>query len=142
WLATHPERDEIVRRYLKHQRRLTRAALERLLADDEADVDEAEDSKGHEEQVIEERVSLNDARLTAVCAELEASGVRSVIDLGCGEGRLLSRLARTKQLTKIVGVDVSPRALEIARDRLRLDALPERERERIALLQGSLTYRD
>jgi len=142
WLATHPARDEIVRRYLKHQRRLTREALERLLAEDEPDVDECEEVKEHEEQAIEERVSLNDARLAAVCAELEASGARSVIDLGCGEGRLLSRLVRAKQLTKIVGVDVSPRALEIARDRLHLDERPERQRERIALVQASLTYRD
>jgi 3' terminal RNA ribose 2'-O-methyltransferase Hen1 len=142
WLAAHPARDEIVSRYLKHQRRLTREALERLLADDESDVDETEEAKEHEEQAIEERVSLNDARLAAVAAELEASGARSVIDLGCGEGRLLSRLVRAKQLTKIVGVDVSPRVLEIARERLHIDELPERQRERIQLFQASLTYRD
>ncbi|HEX3760511.1 MAG TPA: 3' terminal RNA ribose 2'-O-methyltransferase Hen1 [Kofleriaceae bacterium] len=142
WLAAHPARDEIVRRYLKHQRRLTREALERLLADEELDVDEAEQTKEHEEQAIEDRVSLNDARLAAVCAELEASGARTVIDLGCGEGRLLSRLARAKQLARIVGVDVSPRALEIARERLGVDELPDRQRERISLFQASLTYRD
>lgn len=142
WLATHPALDEIVRRYLKHQRKLTREALERLLADDEPDVDEAEEAKEHEEQAIEERVSLNDARLAAVCAELEASGARTVIDLGCGEGRLLSRLSRAKQVTKLVGVDVSPRALEIARERLHIDELPEQKRERISLFQASLTYRD
>jgi 3' terminal RNA ribose 2'-O-methyltransferase Hen1 len=142
WLASHPARDEIVSRYLKHQRKLTREALERLLADDESDVDETERAKEHEEQSIEERVSLNEARLAAVCAELEACGARSVIDLGCGEGRLLARLARAKQLTKIVGVDVSPRPLEIARDRLHLDDASERHRDRIALYQASLTYRD
>jgi 3' terminal RNA ribose 2'-O-methyltransferase Hen1 len=142
WLATHPAREEIVRRYLKHQRKLTQEALERLLADDESDVDEAEEAKEHEEQAIEERVSLNDARLAAVCAELEASGARTVIDLGCGEGRLLSRLSRAKQVTKLVGVDVSPRALEIARERLHIDELPERQRDRISLFQASLTYRD
>lgn len=129
WLAAHPAREAIVRRYLKHQRSLTREALARLLVE-EPEVDEV---------VADERGSLNDARLAAVGAELEACGARSVIDLGCGEGRLLQRLARTKQFTKIVGVDVSPRALEIARERLRLD---ERDQARIALLQGSLTYRD
>jgi 3' terminal RNA ribose 2'-O-methyltransferase Hen1 len=142
WLAAHPARDEIVRRYLKHQRKLTRDALARLLAQDAAELDDAEAAKEREEQVIEERMSLSDARLAAVCAELEASGARSVIDLGCGEGRLLARLVRAQQLTKIVGVDVSPRALEIARERLHLDELPERQRERIALMHGSLTYRD
>ena len=142
WLATHPTRDEIVGRYLKHQRKLTREALERLLADDEPDVDEAEEAKDHEEQSIEERVSLYERRIAAVCAEIEASGARSVVDLGCGEGRLLSRLARAKQLTKITGVDVSPRALEIARDSEHVDELPERQREGLAQLQAELTYRD
>lgn len=142
WLATHPARDEIVARYLKHQRRLTREALERLLADEGIDVDEADASSDHEEQAIERRVSLNDQRLSVVCAELESLGARTVIDLGCGEGRLLSRLVRAKQFTKIVGVDVSPRALEIAHERLRIDDLPDHQRGRITLLQSSLTYRD
>src|SRR6266852_338837 len=39
WLASHPEREQIARRYLKHQTRLARAALDRLL---EEDADEAE----------------------------------------------------------------------------------------------------
>jgi 3' terminal RNA ribose 2'-O-methyltransferase Hen1 len=138
WLAAHPARDEIVRRYLKHQRKLTRVALERLLVDDELDVDEAEEAKEHEEQAIEERVSLNEQRLVAVTSEIEACGARTVIDLGCGEGRFV----RAKHLTKIVGIDVSPRSLEIARERLHVDEMPERQRERIALFQASLTYRD
>ena len=142
WLASHPAREEIVRRYLKHQRKLTREALERLLADEEVDIDESEDTKEHEEQEIEERVSLNEQRLVAVAAEIEACGARTVIDLGCGEGRLLTRLVRAKSLTKVVGIDVSPRSLEIARERLHLDELPERQRERISLFQASLTYRD
>jgi 3' terminal RNA ribose 2'-O-methyltransferase Hen1 len=37
---------------------------------------------------------------------------------------------------------VSVRSLEVAHRRLRLDRLPERQRERIRLIHGSLTYRD
>lgn len=125
WLAAHPAREEIVRRYLKHQRHLTRDALARLEVVEEDDVEDVEDN----------RISLDDARLAAVCGELEAAGARSVIDLGCGEGRLLARLLRMKPLARIAGVDVSPRALEIARERLRDDP-------RLALFQASLTYRD
>src|SRR5581483_5251497 len=40
------------------------------------------------------------------------------------------------------GLDVSHRALEIAADRLHLDRLPPKQRERIDLIHGSLTYRD
>lgn len=142
WLAAHPARAEIVHRYLKHQRRLAREALERLLADDQPDVDEAEDAKEQDEQVLEQRISLNDARLAAVCAELETSGARTVIDLGCGRGRLLERLSRLKQFTKIAGTDVSPRELVLARERLRVDELAEPQRDRLSLFQASLTYRD
>ena len=39
-------------------------------------------------------------------------------------------------------MDVSHRALETAHSRLRLDNLPAAQRERITLLQGSLTYQD
>ena len=39
-------------------------------------------------------------------------------------------------------MDVSSRALEIAERRLKLDRLPDMQRARIQLLQGSLVYRD
>jgi 3' terminal RNA ribose 2'-O-methyltransferase Hen1 len=65
-----------------------------------------------------------------------------VLDLGCGEGKLLRLLLAEKQFDQIVGMDVSWRSLEIAQERLRLDQLPERQRRRIELIQGSLTYRD
>jgi 3' terminal RNA ribose 2'-O-methyltransferase Hen1 len=39
-------------------------------------------------------------------------------------------------------MDVSIRSLEIAHRRLKLDRLPERQRERIRLIHGALTYRD
>jgi len=44
--------------------------------------------------------------------------------------------------TEILGVDVSPRALQVAARRLRVDQLPDRQRERVRLIQSSLTYRD
>jgi 3' terminal RNA ribose 2'-O-methyltransferase Hen1 len=39
-------------------------------------------------------------------------------------------------------MDVSWRSIEIAKERLRIDQLPERQRSRIGLIQGSLMYRD
>jgi 3' terminal RNA ribose 2'-O-methyltransferase Hen1 len=39
-------------------------------------------------------------------------------------------------------MDVSFQSLEIARDRLKLDRMPDKQKERIKLIQGSLLYRD
>ena len=75
-------------------------------------------------------------------AVLKAEGARSVLDLGCGEGRFLRALLADAAFEQIVGVDVSHRALERASERLRLEDLPARRRERISLLHGALTYRD
>jgi predicted TPR repeat methyltransferase len=50
---------------------------------------------------------------------------RRVLDLGCGEGRLIRALLEDRSFEKIVGADVSYRTLEIAEAR----SLP-RARER------------
>ena len=142
WLTAHPEREEIVRRYLKHQRYLMREAQARLLEEENGDSDETSEAHALEEGVLEERISLNQQRLGSVLAALRQSGAKRVLDLGCGEARLLSALLADPSFNEIVGIDVSPRVLEKAADRLRLDSLPPRKRERIKLLQGSLMYRD
>jgi 3' terminal RNA ribose 2'-O-methyltransferase Hen1 len=142
WLAAHPEREMIVTRYLKHRRHLARAALARLLEEDQQEPDEAEAAHAQEEAQVEKKVRLNEQRMDAVVAALKSSGAKRVIDLGCGPGQLLRRLLEDPQFEQIVGMDVSHRALEVAADRLKLDRLPERQRQRITLIQGSLNYRD
>jgi 3' terminal RNA ribose 2'-O-methyltransferase Hen1 len=138
WLGAHPERDLIVRRYLKKQARLYFPALARL---DEAAPPAGEpDEPGREDQ-LEERVSLRDQRLGAVQAALRASGARRVLDLGCGAGALLQRLVR-EDYELVVGADVSVRALEQAARRLDLDGMHDAQRARINLLHSPLTYRD
>lgn len=141
WLAAHPEREEITRRYLKHQKYLMREALARL-ADEGEDPDETAEIHAAQEGAIEERISLNQQRLGSVLAALRQLGAKRVLDLGCGEGRLLSLLLADNSFTNILGIDVSPRVLEKAAERLRLDTMPARKRERLELKQGSLMYRD
>lgn len=142
WLASHPEKEQIVERYLKRRKNLTRHALERLLDDDQSDPDEAELTHADEEQFVEHKISLNEQRLGAVMAVLKGSGARHVLDLGCSTGNLLRCLLAEKQFDQIVGMDVSHRALEIAADKLNLERLPPLQRRRISLIQGSLGYRD
>jgi 3' terminal RNA ribose 2'-O-methyltransferase Hen1 len=141
WLGSHPDKDLIVSRYLKRQRNLTREALSRLLADDSPS-EEAQDSIPAEGEQTERTSSLHEQRLQTVLSVLKDTGAKRVVDLGCGEGKLLRLLLAEKQFETILGMDVSWRSLETAKERLRLDALPERQRRRIELIQGSLTYRD
>jgi 3' terminal RNA ribose 2'-O-methyltransferase Hen1 len=142
WLTSHPEREAITRRYLKHQRSLVDDALAQLVDESEPDPDAAAEAHALEEESIERSISLNEQRLGSVLAALKASGAARVLDLGCGEGRLLQALLKEKQFTEIVGMDVSHRALEIARDRLHYNRLPPIQKERLRLLRGSLIYRD
>ncbi|HEX6808606.1 MAG TPA: 3' terminal RNA ribose 2'-O-methyltransferase Hen1 [Gemmatimonadaceae bacterium] len=143
WLAAHPEREMIAQRYLKHRHSLVRDAIARLIADDDsADDETAPAARDAEEAGLERPISLHEQRLTAVLAALRTSGATSVVDFGCGEGKLLRLLLDDTQFTRIVGMDVSHRALEAAADRMRLERMPEKRRARIELLHGSLTYRD
>lgn len=161
WLKSHPEREMIVRRYLKRRHSLANEALRRLMEVDESssDGDAAADAaaqtaentaaegleeapRDKAEEKLETPLRLHDVRLDAVAQVLKDAGVRRVVDLGCGSGKLLKRLLVEKQFQDILGVDVALRDLEIAARRLRLESLPERQRARINLVQGALTYRD
>jgi 3' terminal RNA ribose 2'-O-methyltransferase Hen1 len=142
WLRAHPERELITNRYLKHQKRLAREALTRLIGEEEPEAEELAEIHTREEEAIEKPISLAEQRIGAVMAALRSAGAKRVLDLGCGEGRLLRELLKDKTFAEIVGLDVSHRVLEIAAQRLHLDNLPTMQKERIRLLHGSLTYRD
>ncbi len=143
WLAAHPDRELIARRNLRHDRRLTNDALARLLTDESVeDPDEVQAAHDEEEQAVEKPISLNEQRLAAVVKELNAAGARRVVDLGCGAGKLIQRILRETKAEKVLGVDVSHRALQAAARRLHLDTMAPRQRERVELVQGALTYRD
>jgi 3' terminal RNA ribose 2'-O-methyltransferase Hen1 len=142
WLSTHPERELIAARYLKHQRGLVRETLARLVVEEAPDPDEADEAREAEEATLESQVSLNEQRLGAVLGALKTGGGKRVLDLGCGEGKLLQLLLADRQFEEIVGLDVSWRALEICTERLKLDRLAANQRQRVRLLHGSLMYRD
>jgi 3' terminal RNA ribose 2'-O-methyltransferase Hen1 len=140
WLATHPERELIARRYLRYQRKLIKSALT-LLAENESSASIAE-KEANDIVEKEEAPDLHSRRLSAVMEAIRACGAHSLADLGCGEGRLLELALNEQNLTRIIGMDVSVGALTQARRRLHLDSLPEAQRSRIQLIQGALTYRD
>ena len=144
WLASHPEKALITRRYLAHRSALTRDALARLAEVDDTEpeqIDNAADAPlvGDEP---DRPVPLAEQRRGAVLAAVRASGAHRVGDFGCGEGVLVSDLLAEKSIEKVVAVDVSARTLETAGRRLRLDRMNEHQRARLDIFQSSLTYRD
>ncbi|ADG77123.1 Small RNA 2'-O-methyltransferase OS=Tsukamurella paurometabola (strain ATCC 8368 / DSM / CCUG 35730 / CIP 100753 / JCM 10117 / KCTC 9821 / NBRC 16120 /NCIMB 702349 / NCTC 13040) OX=521096 GN=Tpau_0482 PE=3 SV=1 [Tsukamurella paurometabola] len=139
WLASHPDRELITRRYLGRGPGLAAEALDRLAALDDAgpaaaEVDEAVD--------IAPAKPLNALRHDAVHRVIVESGASTVIDLGCGPGQFVERLLATRGIERVAGCDVSTRSLQRAAQRLHLDDMTERQRERIDLFQAALTYED
>lgn len=141
WLANHPAKELITRRALKHRRSLTNMALARL--EDSSVVDDDEETpKLKPEEQLEKPLRLHDIRLDTVADALRRKSVKSVLDLGCGEGKLISRLTKERGIDRIVGVDPSVRTLETAHRKLRLHQAGDAMSERVTLQMGSLTYGD
>lgn len=135
WLAAHPDRELISARYLAHKRRFTAEALERLTELDDRPAEDAD-----EQERPEREPSLAQLRREAIVDELRSLGVRRLVDMGCGEGRLLRELVTEPTFTEIVGVEVAARPLRTAARRV--DRFAERQRARVTLHQGSVTYAD
>lgn len=148
WLAEHPARNRIVRRYFHMRQSYAHRAIDRLIETepvDAEDLDEDAEESGEiavPAEVRERRISLNTRRLEAVRNAVIESGASSVIDLGCGEGRLTAMLLEEKQLKRVGAADVAVSALEKARQHLRYDRMPPYKKQKLTLMQASLTYRD
>jgi len=93
--------------------------------------------KKYDDRMNELPSSLHEERLAAVIGVLRSSGAESVLDLGCGAGELLRRLAGEPQFKRMVGLETSQEALAAARQLLWLDR--ETRQRRIGLYYGSFT---
>lgn len=81
--------------------------------------------------------SLHEARLDHVLHQIKASGAQRVLDLGCGSGHLLYRLAEDEQFQQIVGLETCPRTLLQAR--IMLSDYLRGASPRLRLINGSYT---
>lgn len=166
WLSSHPQRALIVERYLRRRRKLVTSALAQLAEDDPEPDETAEGEASSADPVAaeaavaapagsqEETLSLNDLRHQAVLEALHAANAKRVLDLGCGEGKLLRRLVESRKFREIVGMDVAFGILERAADRLGLHydstgnfsrgptETPPAGAAKVVLFQSSLLYRD
>ena len=143
WLSEHPNKDLITKRALRYRGGLVETALARLNDGVEIDDEKGEpSSRDKQEDNLEKPIKLHDLRLDTVTSVLKEHNVRTVLDLGCGEGKLLSRLVKERGFERIVGVDASVRSLSHAGRRLRLDQAGDTLKQRLSLQLGSLTYGD
>jgi 3' terminal RNA ribose 2'-O-methyltransferase Hen1 len=142
WLESHPLRDLITRRFLRHQHGLANQALARLIDEGGLDPEAQDEQRSEEERDLERPMGLQQQRLDAISAELLANNATRVVDLGCGSGDLLLRLARETGISDLVGMDVSAASLQAAKRRLDRERMPGLLRDRIKLLHGALTYVD
>jgi len=106
WLPSHPSKELIAHRYLKHRKNLTVQAVEQLTVgaglEEPASADTTPKPPGREE-ALESKISLNAQRIFAIAESVRGSGAKSVVDLGCGDGKLIRELVKQSQLQRIVG---------------------------------------
>ena len=110
WLAAHPERELITRRYLAHQRELAsgraRPGWPRSTTSSRRTWTTRSTAPGSRRARAGRRRSASSAG--APCSPRSARPAPGrVVDLGCGEGVLVRDLLRTARSTEVVGVDVS-----------------------------------
>jgi 3' terminal RNA ribose 2'-O-methyltransferase Hen1 len=79
---------------------------------------------------------LHEQRLEAVLTAIRECGAETILDLGCGDGSLLMRLAREPQIARIVGIDLSSESLALLRNELQKS--PASVREKVELIHGSI----
>ncbi|EDX84742.1 hypothetical protein S7335_2439 [Synechococcus sp. PCC 7335] len=142
WLNNHPYKEQITQRYLKRIRKLAEVAIAQLMEGEDPDAEAELTAQKWQKLAAKKPVTLNQQRMAAVGAVLKSHNAKRVIDLGCGEGALLKVLWEDRFFERIMGVDVSFRALETAKKRLSIEQIPLHQRERLQLMQGALTYRD
>ncbi len=136
WLYQHPEKEQIIYRYLFNLGSLTKKALAQLNLQNKVKLEE----KPNEEET--KKITLHEQRLQVVSQKLKELGVENILDLGCGEGKLIRLLLRDKQFKKIVGMDISHQSLKKAKERLHYNDMAPKQKERLDFFQGALTYKD
>ena len=146
WLKDHPEKVFITRNYLNKRKSWIPSALRALeeLSGDEREEEQKPEDDSSEEQDEgkkedkEKRVRLQTMRINSVFGELTKRGVKSVVDLGCGNGELLNKLGNKGEFTKLLGADVSLTALRRASENLKRLI----ELKKVTLYQASALYKD
>ena len=144
WLALHPDRDLIVRRYLRKQARLYLPALATLdEAQPAAEQEAGSDEPGREERPLERPSPPRPAARPRGGRSSTRAAPGGWSTSAAATASCSSACLADPQFAEIVGMDVDSRSpLRSPASGSISIALPPRQRERIQLLHGSLLYRD
>lgn len=140
WLNDHPKKNTIIRRYFDMKRSYANKAIARLL-EEEAETEQQEEMTESIEPT-KKHIPLNTQRMEAVRDAVLESGAVSILDIGCGEGKLTSILLRETQIKRITAADVSVSVLEKAKQKLNYDRMNPFMKDKLTLIQASLMYKD
>ena len=111
WIDKHPEKEYIIRRYFYMAKSYADTALEKLGSNEHGEDNQYKKAE-------ESQAPLDKVRLQSVKEEVLAAEAHSVIDIGCGEGKLLALLVTESQTEKLAGTDVSTDALKRAEQKI------------------------
>ena len=142
WLSNHPKKNMIVCRYLSKSNKLKDKALSLLKEYKIKEEDTIVEENSNNTINIEKKESLNKMRLNKVKDIILKNNVHSVLDLGCGEGNLISILLEESSIQKITGVDISSNALSKIKEHIYLYKYKKEEQDKLNIIVGSCLYKD
>jgi SAM-dependent methyltransferase len=116
--------------------KFTRGERNREVGGEPAVMDEPQGVKEYDEFGTAGEVGIHQFSALAISRLLPEGGV--LLDLGCGSGRLLARLARGRPDARIIGLDLSDPMLETGRQVLEQEGLADR----VELRRGDITTFD
>ena len=116
--------------------KLARGERQREVGGEPAVMDELQGVKEYDELGATVEVGIHTLTARAISRLLPHGG--TVVDLGCGSGRLLERLANGRPDARIIGFDLSDPMLETGRERLEREGMSEN----VELRRGDMTSFD
>lgn len=102
WVEKHPLQQMILTRFMRYKKNL----VEKYMV-------ESSEPKQEKEESLEEKINLSEHMLRWIEEQLSALNVKSVVDCGCGSGRLLERLKGKGY--DLYGVDCNVKSIYSAR---------------------------
>ena len=143
WLNNHPEKDFILARYLQYKKGLVNKAQEQFKSDIEvSEVIEDSDVAIEEFEIgeiveNEKKESLNTMRWNTVLKSLADYDVKSLLDLGCNNGKFLEKVRDKLDINKLAGTDISFKVISVANRKAN-----KKDMSKIDFFHSSILYKD